>query len=396
MEPANFDKFPGVLQSRGRLWQEQRRFSLHALRDLGFGKNNTEELAREEADELCQYLESSRGEPIDIRNKFNTAILNVLWRITTSERLHYDDPKLMKLLLLLDRFIQEAGKPLNNMIAQIKGLNWLVGKTGLLAFSSVFKSLRGFVDDALEPVKSTYQEDSLRNFVDHYLKMIKVQDKSQEANSFSGKEGEANLVNVLIDLFIAGSETTSTTLSWGMLYMILHPEIQEKVHEELDEVIGKGIQPVIGDRVRTPYTEAVLLEVQRLGNILDRSVPHGVLADCRLSTGHFIPKDTLLLCNIGAVMSDPKVFPEPERFDPTRYLDKSGAFKPHPRVIPFGVGRRRCLGEVLARMELYLFFTSILSRFKLEKANPGDYLTTEPIEGAVLSPSPYKLRFTPR
>ena len=95
-------------------------------------------------------------------------------------------------------------------------------------------------------------------------------------------------------------------------------------------------------------------------------------------------------------MRDPEHFPSPYKFDPTRYIDGEGKFVPHPRVIPFGLGKRRCLGETLARIELYMFFTGILSRFNVVKANPGDVLNTEPIYGTTQSPRPYKLRFLSR
>ena len=95
-------------------------------------------------------------------------------------------------------------------------------------------------------------------------------------------------------------------------------------------------------------------------------------------------------------MSDPEHFPSPDKFDPTRYLDQDGKFVPNPRVIPFGLGKRRCLGETLARIELYMFFTGILSRFNVVKANAGEVLETEPIYGNTLSPKPYKLKFVER
>ncbi len=80
----------------------------------------------------------------------------------------------------------------------------------------------------------------------------------------------------------------------------------------------------------------------------------------------------------------------------SRYLGSDGKFSPDPRVIPFGVGRRRCLGELLARMSLYLFFTGILSRFDLKKARDGDHLTSKPMHGVTLTPHPYKIRFVTR
>ncbi len=129
-----------------------------------------------------------------------------------------------------------------------------------------------------------------------------------------------------MDFFIAGSETTSTTLNWAVLYMILNPDVQEKVQEELDAVTGGGRLPTMADRQDTPYTEAVIHELQRCANILPFSVTHVAARDTRLG-GYFVPKDTAVFPDLGHVMKDPKTFPEPEKFDPTRYEEK----KPNAR-----------------------------------------------------------------
>ena len=92
----NGQSAPGVLNSNGETWSEQRRYSLHSLRDLGFGKSGMEVLIADEVNELCKQLESYGGQPTDVRNEFNIAILNALWTILTNERLAYGDPKLKK------------------------------------------------------------------------------------------------------------------------------------------------------------------------------------------------------------------------------------------------------------------------------------------------------------
>ena len=100
--------------------------------------------------------------------------------------------------------------------------------------------------------------------------------------------------------------------------------------------------------------------------------------------------------NLGRVHRNPEFFPEPYKFNPDRYLDKEGKFVASPKVVPFGVGKRRCLGETLAKAELYMFFTAILSRFDLAKGSESDILTDSPIMGSVQSPQPYKIRFIAR
>ena len=103
------------------------------------------------------------------------------------------------------------------------------------------------------------------------------------------------------------------------------------------------------------------------------------------------------MANISEVMHDERDFPDPFEFKPERYLDAaSGHFRPHPKVIPFGLGKRRCLGERLARESVYCFFVSLLHRFSLEKANPSAELTTEPVVGVTLSPKHFEVKMIPR
>ncbi len=154
--------------------------------------------------------------------------------------------------------------------------------------------------------------------------------------------------------------------------------------------------PTISDRTETPYTEAVIHEVHRCANIGPLGVTHCAVADSYLGGKYFTPKDTNVILNSGHVMEDPEEFPDPHTFDPSRLLTREGKFEPHPMVIPFGVGKRRCLGETLARTSLYLFITGLLSYFTLTKENEADHLTTAPMVGAVRTPHPYKMRFIPR
>ncbi len=387
---------PGIIFSSGYNWMEQRRYALHTLRDLGFGKNNMEVMVGEEVVELCRHFESYGGSAVNIRNDFNIAVLNSLWTVLLSERLEYDDPKLKKLVLLLDQFFKEFASPLNLIILMYEPLTYFVDKTKIVTGPVAMMHLTNFVKDAIADHERTMQEDSLRDFTDHYLKEIKEKSALEEISSFKDDNGRLNLINVLLDFFIAGSETTSTTLNWAMLYMILNPDIQERVQEELDRVTGRSRMPTTADRTDTPYTEAVIHEIQRCGNIAPVSVTHCAVADSYLGGKYFIPKGTNVFMHIGHVMKDPEHFPDPERFDPSRFLTEEGKFEPHPMVIPFGIGKRRCLGEALARTTLYLVFAGVLSYFTLTKENEGDSPTTRPMPGGTMTPHPYKMRFIPR
>ena len=144
-----------------------------------------------------------------------------------------------------------------------------------------------------------------------------------------------------------------------------------------------------------PFTEAVLLEVQRLGNIVPSSLLH---ANSRESIiGDFIlPCGTSINSSMEAILMDPNVFTDPYIFNPDRFIDENGCFIPHPNVVPFGVGKRRCLGESLAKTELFIFFTGLIQKFKIKLANEEDVPSTKYRPGITLSPYPFKVRFIAR
>ena len=157
-----------------------------------------------------------------------------------------------------------------------------------------------------------------------------------------------------MDLFSAGSETTATTLAWAVCFMIVHPEVQKKVQEEIDQVLGDRT-PTLDDRGRYTnffnsdttstflflsrlcYTEATIMEIQRLGSIAPQAVPHRTLADVQIK-GYKIPKDTFVFSMLYYIMRDPDYWEKPDEFQPERFLNSEGKIIKEERFIPFGVG----------------------------------------------------------
>ena len=160
-------------------------------------------------------------------------------------------------------------------------------------------------------------------------------------------------------------ETVSTTLDWFLLYMSKHPEVQKKVQAEIDEKIGTTRVPALSDKVNTPYVDAVIQELLRfssitpLGGLLYRTTEDTELL------GYTIKKDTLIIGNIYGVHNDDEVWGDPENFRPERFLDEAGKVDRNlvRMTVPFGTGRRSCIGESLARDQIYLYCTGILQRF---------------------------------
>ena len=144
----------------------------------------------------------------------------------------------------------------------------------------------------------------------------KIQQTSDKNSPFYGDTGELNLLNVLLDLFVAGSDTTAVTLDWAMLFMIQNPDIQTKVRQELNQNIGSK-KLKMSDKNNIPYTEAVIHEIQRRGNIAPLSLIHQTTTNIDIGP-YSVPSKTRIIPFIGDILNDPEHFPEPSKFKPER------------------------------------------------------------------------------
>ncbi len=283
-------------------------------------------------------------------------------------------------------------------ICYYKFLSPRVLKRNMIKSVVAFDNIRNFITSIINEHKSTYQEDNPRDFIDAYIKEMKEQEAHRNfSSSFVGRTGDINFLNVLMDLFMAGSETTSNTLNHALHLLLQYPDVLKKMQTELDSATGKSRLPLYSERSKTPYTEAVIAEIQRIANIAP-IVNHSALRDTYIGGGrYFIPEGTRVSLNVGDVLSNPKYFPNPKKFDPTRHLDKNGKFDPCPEFIPFGTGRRRCLGETLARMSLFMFLTGLVSHFDFKKSENGNIDGGDIIQGRLVdSIMPVTMRFVTR
>nr|AIL94136.1 cytochrome P450 CYP3030A1 [Tigriopus japonicus] len=353
---------PGIAFADGTSWKDQRKFAFSQLISLGFGRNvDIEEVIRSECDAMVQKLKQTSKDgtvPVIIdTNNFIGNALNVVWHFVSGNPVRMSD----ELLRVPQHFAT--------------------------IFSNIDEAhhVPGSENDAH---KKSFDPNLVRDFIDAYLK--KIQDTKDPTSSFHEQRGEVNMRNSMFDLFIAGMDTTATTLSWGLIYMMKWPEIQVKVQEEIARVIGNDT-PSLNHRSKTPYVEATLLEIQRLACIVPWG-PRATLDDVQLGP-YVIPKNTHVLYIIQNLTHNPKFFPEPNHFKPERFLSDDGTkFIRDERVATFGLGKRKCPGENMARMELYLFFVTLLKNFKFRSdVNPRE-INIEGDLGLVLEPKPCSTR----
>ncbi|KAM3932778.1 cytochrome P450 2K1-like [Leptodactylus fuscus] len=382
-----FMKKYGVVFSNGENWKVMKRFTLSALRDYGMGQKTLENKIIEEAECLVQKFKSYKGKPFDVLTSINSAALNIIMAMLLSKRYDYEEPTILRLIGLLKENIRLQGSPWARLYISFPTLMDLFPGPHRKFFENL-RECQNFIRASFTEYKKAVDVHDQRNIIDAFI--AKQQEEKQESTQYYHNE---NLMVLMGEMCVAGMVTLSTTLRWSLLLMIKYPKIQRKVQNEIDKIIGSA-RPQMEHRKQMPYTDAVIHETQRYGDILLTNIPHETSQDVTFR-GYFIPKGTPVIPMLNSIHKDKEYFEKPDEFYPEHFLDLEGNFRKNEAFIPFSIGKRRCAGETLAKMELFLFFTSLLQHF-IFKVPPGAKLDLTPAMGFTNSPKPFEVCAIPR
>nr|Q92148.1 RecName: Full=Cytochrome P450 1A1; AltName: Full=CYPIA1 [Microgadus tomcod]AAB00082.1 cytochrome P450 1A1 [Microgadus tomcod]AAB00085.1 cytochrome P450 1A1 [Microgadus tomcod] len=319
------------------------------------------------------------------------SVANVICGMCFGRRYGHEDQELLSLVNLTDEFGKVVGS--GNLADFIPLLRFLPNAT-MKRFMAINERFMTFVQKIVTEHYNTYDKDNIRDITDSLIDHC--EDRKLDENS-NIQMSDEKIVGIVNDLFGAGFDTVSTALSWSVMYLVAHPEIQERLHQEIKDKVGLSRSPVLTDRHNLPILEAFIFEIFRHSSFLPFTIPHCATKDTSLD-GYFIPKDTCVFINQWQINHDPELWKEPSTFNPDRFLsaDASELNKlAGEKVMLFGMGKRRCIGEMVARNEVFLFLAILVQRLTFH-AVPGEPLDMTPEYGLTMKHKRCHLRATVR
>lgn len=357
---------------------------------IGYGRQPMETQIQSELKELIEFISGFTDQEVWPGEFLARSVINVLWTFMAGKKIHRSDDRLTRLLHLMQqrsKAFDMSGGWLNSM----PFLRYIApDKTNFNLINRFNAELHEFFMTVIDEHKIEYTEEKANDDL-----IFAYMNEMQNCEGSSSNFTDLQLTMIILDMFIAGSQTTSITLDLALMTMVIYPDIQNRIQRDIDTVLGNAQLPTLNDRIQLSYIEAVLLEVQRFFHIVPISGPRRVLKETALA-GYTIPKDTTVLIGLQTVLMDKQFWIDPEKFRPERFLDDSNKITNTERFVAFGQGRRRCLGEMLARGCLFTFFVGILQKYRLELPKDGTIPTIEMLPGIVLSPKRYGVVFKHR
>ncbi|KAB1221264.1 Cytochrome P450 76A2 [Morella rubra] len=355
-----------IMSSYGGHWRTLRRLStseffvtsrLEAMRGGVRGK------CIEDVVHRIEESSASGTKAIDVSRLLFLTSFNLIGNLMFSRDLISLDPKAESgddFFYNASKVVELAGKP--NVADFFPILSWLdpqgIRRKTQFHAERVFEIAGGFMRERLESKENGHNEDNRKDYLDMLLEFRG--DGVEEPSRFSSKG-----INIaVLEMFGAGSDTTSSTMEWAMAELLHNPETLKKVQAELRSVISPNKKLEEKDFENLPYLIAVVKETLRLHPPLPVLVPHVSMDSCNMR-GYYIPKDTQVIVNVWAIGRDPNTWDEPSVFKPERFLQPNMAdFKgQHFEFLPFGSGRRMCPAMPLASRVLPLALGSLLHSF---------------------------------
>ncbi|TKR59691.1 hypothetical protein L596_029327 [Steinernema carpocapsae] len=371
----------GLLFSEGQCWQEQRRFCLHVLKNFGLGRNLMQERILDEIrfsfERIDKTIEMNRSAVIDPADVFDPLVGSVINKIASGQRF---DESNMETFFQIKRDLDQSvtrTSAFDHALLGATSTRFPFFKQRLEYLKTSHLNLRKWLIDNIEERKAKIAngshllvESDPCDYIDAYFLEMERRKKSGEPmDSFCIDA----LVSNLMDFWLAGMETTILTFMWATIYLLKYPEVHEKVYKEIVNCTGGNRYLELCDKLDTPYFNAVITETQRHANVLNFNLWHKTTTKTMVGE-YLIPEGVTIAPQLSVIMSNEAAFKNSCKFDPDRYLNS----KLGEEVIPFGIGKRSCLGEGLAKAELHLILGNFIQQYRIYVPEGEEAPSTEP------------------
>ncbi|XP_076452182.1 cytochrome P450 1A1-like [Babylonia areolata] len=349
-------------------------------------KNPIEDIIRSDAKIIVEEFLSHGGKSFCPLEQLSVAASSMVYQLCYGRlRNIREDEDFLETVRQTNNFSEftKAGNPVDVM-------PWLryVMPSKISKFLELLKMSVDVRSKKVEEHESSFHESDLRDIADGLIHAGNNLSKEEKALGLDKNRVVENLDTV----FGAGTSTVSSNLKWFVGLMATFPEVQEEVFQQINDVVGQDRDITLADRTQLPLLEATLYEILRFIGTVPFAIPHSTTCDTTLQ-GYDIPEGTVVLVNLYSAFMDEKVWGDPKIFRPQRFLDSEGQLDRGlvEQVPAFSLGRRRCVGEVLARMELFLFTGTLIQRLKFFKPPEQPDFELKQNFGLTLEVQPYNV-----
>ncbi|KAJ8792085.1 hypothetical protein J1605_020144 [Eschrichtius robustus] len=367
------------------LWKAHKKLTRSALL-LGV-RGSMEPRVEQLTQEFCERMKAQAGAPVTIQKEFSLLTCSIICYLTFGDK---EDT----LVHAFHDCVQDLMKTWDHWSIQILDMVPFLRffpNPGLWRLKQAMENRDHIVEKQLRQHKESMVAGQWRDMTDYMLQGM----GKQRVEEGPGQLLEGHVHMSVVDLFIGGTETTANTLSWAVAFLLHHPEIQRRLQEELDRELGPGAsgsRVPYKDRARLPLLNATIAEVLRLRPIVPLALPHRATRASSIF-GYDIPEGMVVVPNLQGAHLDETVWERPHEFRPDRFLDPGA----NPSALAFGCGARVCLGEPLARLELFVVLGQLLQAFTLlSPAGALPSLQPHPYCGVNLKIQPFQVRLQPR
>ncbi|XP_052001435.1 cytochrome P450 1B1 [Xyrauchen texanus] len=376
-----------TFSSYSKQWKVHRKVAQSTLRAFSSANSQTKKSFEQhvvgEAMDLVQmFLRlSADGRYFNPSHEFTVAAANVICALCFGKRYGHDDPEFRTLLGRVDKFGETVGAG-----SLVDVMPWLQSfpnpvRSVYQNFKIINEEFFAYVKDKVVQHRDTYNPGVTRDMSDAIIGVIEHGKDSSLTKDF--------VEGTVTDIIGAGQDTISTVMQWIFLLLVKHPSIQIKLQEQIDKVVGRDRLPSIEDKSNLAYLDAFIYETMRYTSFVPVTIPHSTTSDVTIEGLH-IPKDTVVFINQWSVNHDPQKWQDPHLFNPSRFLDANGALDKDltNSVMIFSSGKRRCIGDQIAKVEVFLFSAILLHQCSFE-SHPSERLSMDCTYGLTLKPLRY-------